>query len=367
MFIERTAKSLLLLATAGSLAAWPATAQAASSSADPGSKADAKAADPFPDTVVAKGKGVEIKRSQLDDEVVRVKAPYMLRGVQPPPQLDALVLNQMIQLELLKSKATPEERAAAAKEADKMMEDAKKNLGSEEALNLQLKARDLTREQLLSKWTDGKVAEAVLTRELKINIPDEDVKKFYEDNPGKFEDPEMVRASHILLSTKDDAKQELSDEKKAAKRKMAENLVKRARAGEDFAKLAKEYSEDPGSKDKGGEYKFSRGQMVKEFEDAAFSLKTNEVSDIVTTQYGYHIIKLSEKYPAKKRTLAESASNIKDYLTQSVIEKQGPDYLKKLRKDSDVQILDEKLKVPEGADDTSASPPATSPPVLKKP
>lgn len=354
MFIERTAKSLLLIATVGSLAAWPATAQTGTSNANAAPKAEAKAPDLFPDSVVAKGKGVEIKRSQLDEEVIRVKSPYTMRGVQAPPQLDAQILNQMIQLELLKSKATPEERAAAAKEAAKMMEDAKKNLGSDEALNLQLKAKDLTREQLLSKWTDGETAKAVLVRELKINIPDDEVKKFYDDNPGQFEEPEMVRASHILLSTKDmDTNKELSDEKKAAKKKLAEDLVKRARAGEDFAKLAKEYSEDPGSKDKGGEYKFPRGQMVKEFEDAAFSLQTNQVSDVVTTQFGYHVIKLSEKYPAKKHDLAESAPKIKDYLTQTAIQKQAPDYLKKLRKDSDVAVLDEKLQLPEGADDAS--------------
>lgn len=363
MFIKRTAKSLLLLATAGALMAWPATAQTGDSSPKAGAKPETKAADLFPDTVVAKGKGVEIKRSQLDEEVIRVKAPYTLRGMQAPPQLDAQVLNQMIQLELLKSKSTPDERAAATKEAAKMMEDAKKNLGSDEALNLQLKAKDLTREQLLSKWTDGEIAKAVLVRELKITISDDEVKKFYDDNPGQFEEPEMVRASHILLSTKDmDTKQELSDEKKTAKKKLAEELVKRARAGEDFAKLAKEYSEDPGSKDKGGEYKFPRGQMVKEFEDAAFSLQTNQVSDVVTTQFGYHIIKLSEKYPAKKHDLAESAPKIKEYLTQAAIQKQAPDFLKKLRKDSDVAVLEEKLKLPEGADDASdsaSSPPAT--------
>ena len=87
-----------------------------------------------------------------------------------------------------------------------------------------------------------------------------------------------------------------------------EGLLKRARAGEDFAKLAKEYSEDPGSKDKGGEYKFPRGQMVPEFEAAAFSLKTNQVSDIVTTSFGYHIIKLSEKIPAQKVELRQGGS-----------------------------------------------------------
>ena len=81
---------------------------------------------------------------------------------------------------------------------------------------------------------------------------------------------------------------ELPEDQKKAKRKLADDLLKRARAGEDFAKLAKEYSEDPGSKEKGGEYPpFPRGQMVPEFEAAAFSLNTNQVSDVVTTSYGY--------------------------------------------------------------------------------
>src|SRR4030095_7139203 len=142
------------------------------------------------------------------------------------------------------------------------------------------------------KWTDQATAEAVVKRELKVDVTDADVKKFYDENPSRFEQPEMVRASHLLLGTRDTANQvELPEDKKAAKRKLAEELVKRARDGEDFAKLAKEYSEDPGSKDNGGEYTFPRGQMVPEFESAAFSLGTNQISEIVTQQFGYHVIK----------------------------------------------------------------------------
>src|SRR5260370_23096101 len=151
--------------------------------------------------------------------------------------------------------------------------------------------------------TEEAPGEGVLEGELKVNVTDADVKKFYDDNPAKFEQPEMVRASHILLGTKDQSSgTDLSDDQKKAKRKQIDDILKRARDGEDFAKLAKEYSEDPGSKDKGGEYTFPRGQMVPEFEAAAFSLKTNQVSDVVTTQFGYHIIKLSEKLPPKKPT-----------------------------------------------------------------
>jgi parvulin-like peptidyl-prolyl isomerase len=147
-----------------------------------------------------------------------------------------------------------------------------------------------------------------------------------------------------------ETKAPVSDEKKLAKRKVAEELLKRARAGEDFAKLAKEFSEDPGSRENGGEYKFSRGQMVAPFETAAFALATNQVSDIVTTQFGYHIIKLSEKIPARKITLDESidgmkvSDQVKEILQQQQLAKLMPDYIQKLQKDGKVEILDEKLK-----------------------
>jgi parvulin-like peptidyl-prolyl isomerase len=132
-----------------------------------------------------------------------------------------------------------------------------------------------------------------------------------------------------------------------------EGILKRARDGEDFAKLAKENSEDPGSKDKGGEYTFPRGQMVPEFEAAAFSLKTNQVSDIVTTQFGYHIIKLSEKIPAKKVEFEKVSTEITDYLKQQQTQKQLPDYISKLKKESGLEILDEKLKPKETANASS--------------
>ena len=113
-------------------------------------------------------------------------------------------------------------------------------------MDQQLKSMGLTQEQFRAKMLEDAVAEAVLRRELKVNVSDADAKKFYDDNPAKFEQPEMVRASHILLMTIDPTtRAELSEAQKAAKHKQIEDLLKRARDGEDFAKLAKENSEDP--------------------------------------------------------------------------------------------------------------------------
>jgi peptidyl-prolyl cis-trans isomerase C len=355
-------ESSILLLLAASLPAWGAAPdQPAATNATAAAKSAGDTTSLFGNAVVAKGKGVEVRRSQLDEKVIRLKAQAAGRGQNIPPEqmamVDQQVLEQLIQVQLLQAKATAADKAAGKTIAEKRFEEAKTRLGSEEAINRQLKLMGTTREEVLAEWTDSATAENVLKRELKVNITDEDAKKFYEDNPARFEQPEMVRASHILLLTTDPkTNAELTEAQKAAKHKDMEGILKRARAGEDFAALAKEYSEDPGSKDKGGEYKFPRGQMMPEFEAAAFSLNTNQVSDIVTTKYGYHIIKLSEKIPAQKVEFAKASSDIKDGLTQQALQKQFPEYLAKLKKEAGVEILDEKLKPKETADSPGLPP-----------
>jgi peptidyl-prolyl cis-trans isomerase C len=360
-------RSLVLLLAAAALPVWGAAPdQPAATNAAAASKPAMKAADLFGNKVIAKGKGVDVTRGQLDDEVIRYKAQAAARGQTIPPEqmvfMERQFLEQLIQVQLLKAQASEADKAAGKALAEKRVADAKAKLGSDDAFNRQLKVMGVTPEELLSRWTENAIAETVLKRELKVNVTDADAKKYYEDNPARFEQPEMVRASHILLLTTDPkTNAELTDEQKAAKRKQMEGLLKRARAGEDFAKLAKEHSEDPGSKDKGGEYTFPRNQMVPEFEAAAFSMETNQVSDIVTTKFGYHIIKLNEKIPAKKVTFEKAASDIKEGLTQQALQKQFPDYIAKLKKDADVEILDEKLKAVELP--TASGMPSGHPPV----
>lgn len=306
------------------------------------------------DPVIAKGKGIEIKRSQLDAALIGVKAGLNARGqVVTPDQLVMLerqVLNDIIGLQVLLSRATEADKVKGKEMFQKGIERLKQEnkLTDEEfdqKLATSLRIQGVTRAEWDKQRLDQATAGAVLERELKITVSDDAVKKYYDENPAKFEQPEMVRASHILITTRDTATNtELTDEQKKAKHKLAEDIRKRAVGGEDFAKLAKEYSDDPGSKDNGGEYTFPRGQMVPEFEAAAFSLGTNQVSDIVTTQFGYHIIKLSEKLPAKKAELAKVADDLKESLKNQELQKQLPDYLEKIQKEANIQILDEKLK-----------------------
>jgi len=320
----------------------------------------------FPDTVVAKGKGFEIKRSQLDEEVIRFRTDLARLGRAVPPDQAALVdrqvLDAMIQMKLLLAKATDADQAKAKEAAEKRVAAEKAKASSEESFKRQLKAAGLTPELLQTRLTEAATVETVLGRELNISVSDEGVKKFYDENPARFEQPETVRVAHILFLARDAAGLDLSDEQKQAKRKKAEEVLKRLKDGADFGKLAKEYSEDTGSKDRGGELQpIPRGLMLAElpeFEAAAFSLATNQVSDLVTTRAGYHIIKALEKNPARKVELEKVADNIRLTLKAQEIQKRAPAYFEKLKQEAGMEILDEKLKavnLPTASDKTTVN------------
>jgi peptidyl-prolyl cis-trans isomerase D len=138
-------------------------------------------------------------------------------------------------------------------------------------------------------------------------VPPGDVEKSYRDNEPTYTTPAQVRASHILLKT------EGKDEKTV--RAQAEALLAQAKAGADFAELAKKHSEDEGSASKGGDLDyFGHGKMVKEFDDVAFALEPGQISDVVKSPFGFHIIKVVDKKPETKRPLEEVRQQIADQL-----------------------------------------------------
>jgi peptidyl-prolyl cis-trans isomerase D len=149
----------------------------------------------------------------------------------------------------------------------------------------------------------------------KVVVPQADIQRYYNDNIQQYQTPEQIRASHILLNTE--------GKDKAAVRKQMEGLLAQAKGGADFAELARKVSEDPGSKENGGDLDyFSRGRMVPEFEQAAFALEPGQVSGIVETQYGFHLIKLADKRAGSTRTLDEVRSQIQEMLAMQIADEQ---------------------------------------------
>jgi peptidyl-prolyl cis-trans isomerase D len=149
-------------------------------------------------------------------------------------------------------------------------------------------------------------------------VPEAEIARAYNENIQQYSTPEQVRASHILLRTegKDDA---------AVKAK-AEDILKQARAGADFAQLARTHSEDEPTAKNGGDLDyFGRGRMVPEFDQAAFALEPGQTSDVIKTEYGYHIIKLADKKPATMRALAEVRSQLVEQLGYQKAQAQASD------------------------------------------
>jgi peptidyl-prolyl cis-trans isomerase C len=299
----------------------------------------------------------------LDEVMTGIKADAAMRNQAIPPEqfkmIESEMLNRLIQVQVLLQNATDADRAEGKKMADLQMKALLQRAGSQEALNRQFTALGMSMDQLRTRLMQEGTAQAALVRELKITVTDAEAKKFYNDHPAEFEQPETVHIAQIFFSTHDPVTgAELSDTEKAAKKKEIEGILKRARASEDFKSLVEKKSEDPGSKDKGGEYTFARGQTLPEFEAAAFSLNTNQISDVVTTASGYHIIKLLEKIPAKTLDYATVADNLKQALIQQKSVKLAPPYLATLRKQAGVDILDPDLKAVEqeneSATDTNA-------------
>ncbi|MFA5435313.1 MAG: peptidylprolyl isomerase, partial [Candidatus Neomarinimicrobiota bacterium] len=168
-----------------------------------------------------------------------------------------------------------------------------------------------------------KYIDEVILSDLDIRVSDEEVGAYYEANKDQYQQ-ETVSARHILFMT-----QGKSDLEKTAVLGMAENVLERARGGEDFAMLVADYSEDPGSNTSGGLYEnFPRGRMVQAFEDASFSMKIGEISDLVETPYGYHIIKKEDhKYG---NTLDEVRDEIENILREQKKEAAFPAILDSL-------------------------------------
>ena len=237
------------------------------------------------------------------EEQIKELPPQLQMALKQRPELKKQFLDRWVQLNLL---------AMAAR--DKGLEkDPDVKLQLEEAANSIL-ARAYMRKEIDTQ---------------KIAVSDKEVEDYYNANKAKFKEKESVKASHILIKVDKDG------DKKAweAAKKKAEMVREKALKGESFAKLAKEYSDDPGSKGKGGELGyFTKGRMVPEFEKAAFSLKKGEISQPVKTAFGYHIIKVEDIKPAHQKKLSEVKETLKAELLKEKQKKAMNEILDQLKK-----------------------------------
>ncbi len=269
--------------------------------------------------VVAKVNGVEITSKDLDSQTGWLKNQMLMRGMDlkkiPEDKIKEQALQSLIEMEVAYQDAKAKNIVAKKEDVQNKFDDFKKKFKDEKEYKDYLKSQDMDeaklKKEIEKELTVNKYIDEVVLRNLK-EASDEEIKKFYDENPNYFIKPEQVKASHILVSVPENA----TEEQKKEARKKAETILKDLKKGANFEEVAKEKSDCP-SKERGGDLGyFAKGRMVKPFEDAAFSLKPGVLSDIVETKFGYHIIIVKDHKMEEKAKLEEVKENIKSYLVE---------------------------------------------------
>jgi peptidyl-prolyl cis-trans isomerase C len=251
------------------------------------------------------------------------------------------IMPQLVGIEIAKAYASEHNITASDKEVDQEIEKIKKQVGdqarsssgqdlsNQEAYEQALKQNNITEEELRDNIRENlpvqKVQEKVAGN---AETTDEEIQKYYEQNKeAQFTTPEQRCVRHILF-TKD-------------QKQKAEDVKKQLEDGADFAKLAKQYSQDPGSAEKGGDLGcLGKGETVPPFEEAAFGAKEGEIVGPVKTQFGYHILEVTDTKPKQTRPLSEVEPQIKSQLASEEQSKAFSKWLDEQKKQRDVKYLE---------------------------
>jgi peptidyl-prolyl cis-trans isomerase C len=315
-------------------------ADAKKNGAPPPLPADAPAAKPFvlPETV-AVVEGAEVKKAELEKAFDNMLAARkMTPSAIPDDQrvqgyrivLEDIVIDKLLTKRAADTKVTDDEVKA-------QWERIKGNFGSEEELKKQVEAAGETMEKVKKGLHDRLAEEHWLDAQVgdKANVTDADAEDFYKKNPEAFKSPEQVRASHILVKVEKDAKPEVVAQKQQA----AQAIADRVKKGEDFGKLAKELSEDPSAKENSGDLNFfTQDKMVPEFSTAAFAMKKDEISNPVRSDFGFHIIKVTDRKDAETVSLEKAKPQLMAFLKQQKKQAEIQKVVQDVRAKADVKI-----------------------------
>ena len=244
-------------------------------------------------------------------------------------------IERLIERELLYQESQKKGIKVDETAVNEQLETLKKRFPSEAEFKNALSKTNMSEAKVKSEFARGMAIQKLIDKEFvqKIAVSDKETREYYDGHPDSFRQPEQVRASHILIKVDPQAE----ESQKAEARKALEKIQLKLKEGEDFSALAKESSQWPSSAKGGDLGYFKRGQMVKPFEDAAFALKPGEVSDIVETRFGYHLIKVIDKKPKCMIPYQDVKDMIGKYLKQEKVNKEVSLYLEKLKQKAKIE------------------------------
>lgn len=310
------------------------------------------------------------------DEVKKVLAPFlaMAAKAQRTPSKDDVerlayqVTQQIVDKELVRQRCDKDGYKLDVAAAQKKLGEIEEKQGKDKVAEA-LKEQGKTRDEVIQELAFGEMVNRWIEEKVKsqIKVDDAAIEKFYTENKEKFQTPEQMSASHILIKVDTAADAETRNKAKAK----AEDLLAKLKAGGDFKKLAEENSDCPSGKAKDSEGKpmggdlgfFQRKQMVPPFEEVAFKLKKDELSGVVQTDFGYHIIKGGVLKPAGPQPLAEVKEPLRQYLLRDQVGNELKKTIEQMRKDGKVAIvLPEPPPMPAMPAGPGAVPPPPPPP-----
>ncbi len=261
-------------------------------------------------------------------------------GVKYKDKFKEMILDQMIYTEVIYEAAKKENLLPTEEEVNKSIEEFNTSIKDNDAYKKQLKELGIDDNFLKYQFERNLASDNYKEKFNKDNsVTNDEMKKYYDENKDDFY-IDQVEASHILIKTIDDEDKKLSDEKKAEAKKKAEEVLAKAKAGENFSELAKEYSQDTVSAKNGGDLGFfKKGEMVKPFEEAAFSMKVGEISDLVESDFGYHIIKVTDKEDRQK-----TFDEVKETIRKTLQDEKCDAQVEKLKEEAKVEKNEEILE-----------------------
>ncbi|MDP3696180.1 MAG: peptidylprolyl isomerase [Desulfocapsaceae bacterium] len=295
------------------------------------------------DKVIARVNDKPIKESTLTPEVNKNLKKYSKFGVTTvaPELLLTLkkkALNKIINDEVLAQASQKYDIPDIEQKLKEELASQKKRYKTPEEFEQFLKAKHLSEEELLISLRRKLQMNAYLDSVgvLHCEPTKEEILAYYEQGKENFKKKEKVKVRHILVQVEensDQAKQETARQK-------AESILKKIQAGQDFATLAEEQSDCLRSKKQGGELDFvERGFMPPEFDDIAFSIEKERISEVIKTKYGYHILQVLEKDPAGYLSLDQVRDYIKKYLEERYVSRLRLEHVDKLRKEAKIEIF----------------------------